>query len=132
MRAALAGVHLHAQTASDWAAQLANPPERRREAMRTLVSMARTFRTLSKETTMTTAFQNFSLLVVIAMPVAVIAAMNAWAYLQGERDTLMLPGVFRYPTSGVALSEGPATVEPAMEAAAEAGMVVDPCERLAA
>lgn len=35
--------------------------------------------------------QNIALLVVIATPVAVIVAMNAWAWLQGERGTLMLP-----------------------------------------
>lgn len=78
------------------------------------------------------SFHNYALLVVVALPVIVVLAMNAWAFFHGERDTLLIPGVTRYPTAGVALAE-----EPAIETVPGAPRAVPttpdrPRERLAA
>jgi hypothetical protein len=53
-----------------------------------------------------------------AAPVLVLAAMNAWLWLAGERGTLLLPALGGWPA--VALDEAPAVRPAAPEAPAEA------------
>jgi len=43
------------------------------------------------------ALHAYALLVAIAVPVSTLAGLNMWLYLQGERDTLLLPGVLGWP-----------------------------------
>ena len=43
------------------------------------------------------AIQQFALLVVVAVPVAVVIAMNLFLAFFGERGTLLLPRMDRYP-----------------------------------
>jgi hypothetical protein len=62
-------------------------------------------------------FQEYSLLVVAATPVALIAAINVHLWLSGERGTLVLPGVMSFPR--MAMDAGvpiPVDVAPATDA----------------
>jgi hypothetical protein len=43
-------------------------------------------------------FQEYALLFVVATPVAVVVLMQVALWLSGERDTLLLPVLTRYPS----------------------------------
>jgi len=43
-------------------------------------------------------FQEYSLLFAVAIPVAVVALIEAVLWLSGERGASLLPGLSRYPT----------------------------------
>ena len=53
-----------------------------------------------------------------AAPVLVLAAMNAWLWATGERGTLLLPALGRWPA--IALEEAPAVHQGESQAPAEA------------
>jgi hypothetical protein len=59
-----------------------------------------------------------ALLVAVAVPVAVIAGLNLWLFVFGERGTLLLPHVGRFPAIKL---DSPQPVE---DAVAQAGIVV--------
>ena len=60
----------------------------------------------------------YGLLITVALPVAVVLAMNAWLALKGERDTLLLPAPRAYPSLPVdAEGSAPAKAVPTPEAA---------------
>ena len=44
------------------------------------------------------AYNDFALLVAIAIPVLVVVALNVYLFLAGEHDTLLLPGVRSWPS----------------------------------
>jgi hypothetical protein len=44
-------------------------------------------------------FNEYGLLVAVALPVLVIAGMQVLLFLGGERGTLLVPGASRYPHS---------------------------------
>lgn len=78
------------------------------------------------------SFHNYALLVVVAVPVFVVLAMNAWAFFHGERDTLMFPVPKRFPSVGANLEE-PLPVAPAVAASVPTVPVRDEVEeRIAA
>ena len=74
-------------------------------------------------------FQEYSLLVAVATPVAVIVAINVQLYLSGERGTLLVPGVMSFPNLASEAATAP-TVENCAPASAEAAN--DDHDRLAA
>lgn len=43
-------------------------------------------------------FQEYSLLLAVAIPVAVVVVIEAVLWLSGERGASLLPGLTRYPT----------------------------------
>lgn len=67
-------------------------------------------------------FQEFALLFAVATPVVVLVGMNAYLWLSGENETLLLPSLKSYPsidTTPRAIDETPAeTGAIATEAAA--------------
>ena len=74
-------------------------------------------------------FQEYSLLIAVAIPVVVLLAMNVALWISGERDTLMMPGFMSFPSSPI---EPAATdVSPATEGVATAAAANDE-ERIAA
>lgn len=77
-------------------------------------------------------FHNYALLVVVAVPVFVVLAMNAWAFFMGERDTLMFPVPKRFPSVEADLAP-PRPAAPAQALAVPTVPVRDEAEeRLAA
>ena len=54
----------------------------------------------------------------VAAPILVLAAMNAWLWLSGERGTLLLPSLGGWPA--IALEEAPALHQGDPQAPAEA------------
>jgi len=78
-------------------------------------------------------FQEYALLIVVLIPVAVVVAMQLYLYLTGERDTLLLPGLRAYPKVDLASPE-PATIDaPATEdAEAAAKLDAEEARRIAA
>jgi hypothetical protein len=65
------------------------------------------------------AIQQYALLVVVAIPVAVVLAMNLLLFFFGERGTLLLPRPGRYPR--IELEDEPA---PQAAAVGQPGIVV--------
>ena len=65
------------------------------------------------------AIQQYALLVVVVIPVAVVVAMNLFLAFFGERGTLLLPGIDPYPR--IALENEPV---PQAAVAEEPGIVV--------
>jgi hypothetical protein len=53
-------------------------------------------------------FHEYALLIAVALPVVVVAALNVWLALRGERDTLLLPVPRAYPTVASAEDVGAA------------------------
>ena len=45
----------------------------------------------------------YALLVAVSLPVAVVVAMQVYLYLEGERDTLLLPGLGGFPKVEIGL-----------------------------
>jgi hypothetical protein len=70
-------------------------------------------------------FNEYALLIAAAVPVLVIVGMQVFLFVKGERGTLLLPGISRYPS--IVIAEDPA--EPVL-AAVEGP--VEGAERLAA
>ena len=66
-----------------------------------------------------TFFQEYALLIGVATPVLVVVAIQAWLYFMGERGTLLLPSLGRYPS--VDISEVATAREPLEVAATERG-----------
>jgi hypothetical protein len=64
------------------------------------------------------ATHEIALLVAVALPVAAILALNLWLFAFGERGTLLLPGLGRFPA--IALDKS----APAEDALVEDGIVV--------
>ena len=68
------------------------------------------------------SFQDIALLFAVATPVAVLVAMNAYLWFNGENETLLFPSLKGYPsidTTPRAIDETPAeTGAVAIEAAA--------------
>lgn len=64
------------------------------------------------------AFQSLVPIAAAAAPVVVLAAMNAWLWLAGERGTLLLPALGPWPA--IALEEAPALHQGEPEAPVEA------------
>ena len=64
------------------------------------------------------AIHEVALLVAVAVPVVAIAGLNLWLFIFGERATLLLPHLGRFPS--ISLDEP----RPAAEALAQAGIVV--------
>lgn len=56
----------------------------------------------------------YALLVAVSAPVSVLFGMNVWLYLEGERGTLLLPGLGGWPAVS---RPAPAAMEPAQMAA---------------
>jgi hypothetical protein len=78
-------------------------------------------------------FSEYGLLVAVATPVAVVAALQVYLFLAGERGTLLLPSL--RPYDSVALepaSDAAVEAEPPRTACAAETKVEDPLERLAA
>lgn len=48
-------------------------------------------------------FQEYSLLIAVSIPVVVLLAMNVALWISGERDTLMMPGLMRFPSQPIEL-----------------------------
>ena len=42
-------------------------------------------------------FEEYALLIAVALPAGIVAGMNLLLYLAGERGTLLLPGVHAFP-----------------------------------
>ncbi len=66
-------------------------------------------------------FQEYSLLIAVSTPVAVLVAMNVALWLSGERDTLVMPGFMSFPSRPIepAIEDvSPATEGATTEAAA--------------
>ena len=53
-------------------------------------------------------FNEYALLIAVATPVVAIVGIQAYLFFNGERDTLLLPGVSDYPA--VAFDKTSATV----------------------
>ena len=53
-------------------------------------------------------FNEYALLIAVATPVVAIVGIQAYLFLNGERDTLLLPGVGDYPA--VAFDKTNATI----------------------
>ena len=51
------------------------------------------------------AYNDFALLVAIAIPVLVVVALNVYLFLAGEHDTLLLPGVRSWPSVEAPVSD---------------------------
>lgn len=64
------------------------------------------------------ALQSLVPIAAVAAPVVVLAAINAWLWLSGERGTLLLPALGRWPA--IALAEAPAFHQGEPEAPVEA------------
>lgn len=64
------------------------------------------------------ALQSLVPIAAVAAPVVVLAAINAWLWLSGERGTLLLPALGRWPA--IALEEAPAFHQGEPEAPVEA------------
>ena len=52
-------------------------------------------------------FEEYALLIAVALPVGVIAFINLLLYLGGERGTLLLPGVRDFPRVAIEPPAGP-------------------------
>jgi hypothetical protein len=44
------------------------------------------------------AIHEFALLIAVALPIAVLLVANVALFLEGERDTLLIPGMRGFPT----------------------------------
>lgn len=60
------------------------------------------------------ATHEVALLVAAVIPVAVIAGINVWLFLLGERGTLLLPGLDRFPALDLSRETEPVVEQPAM------------------
>jgi len=65
-------------------------------------------------------FQEYALLVVVAAPVVAIFAANVMAMLAGERGTLLLPEIGRFPSAAADATIGAAPMAAAAPAEADA------------
>ncbi|HUL56942.1 MAG TPA: hypothetical protein VLT60_08080 [Usitatibacter sp.] len=70
----------------------------------------------------------YGLLVAVSAPVSILAGMNVWLYLRGERGTLLLPALGGWPAVPLAA----AAAEPAPVAAPGSPAANDEPYRLAA
>jgi hypothetical protein len=78
-------------------------------------------------------FNEYALLIVVALPVVVIAGMEIALFVSGERGTGLIPGFNRYPSIETGKT---AAIEPQVASEAPAITAVEPSndevERLAA
>ena len=74
------------------------------------------------------AIQQYALLIVVVLPVAVLVAMNVFLAFFGERGTLLLPRSARYPR--IELEGGPAP-QAALEESATIAVEVEPLRKAA-
>lgn len=51
------------------------------------------------------ATHEFALLIAVALPIAVLLVANVALFLEGERDTLLIPGMRGFPTMDRAVME---------------------------
>lgn len=81
-------------------------------------------------------FNEYALLVAVALPVVVIVGIQVFLFVSGERGTLLLPGLHSYPS--VELAKGaeripePVSVVPVAAVAVETAPSNDAAERIAA
>jgi hypothetical protein len=75
------------------------------------------------------AIQQFALLVVVAVPVVVVLAMNLFLLYFGEHGTLLLPRPARYPR--IELANEPAPQAAALEEPAMAVIEEEPLRKAA-
>ena len=47
-------------------------------------------------------FNEFALLFAVAVPLVTLGAMNTYLWMNGETDTLLLPGIASYPAVAIA------------------------------
>jgi hypothetical protein len=77
----------------------------------------------------------YGLLVAVALPVLAIVGIQVFLFIGGERGTLLLPGVNRYPSIELGKASAAVTAMPVVETAKVAATVEssnDEVERIAA
>ena len=64
-------------------------------------------------------FNEFALLFAVAVPLVTLGTLNAYLWMNGETDTLLLPGVASYPAIAMAAVDvTPASIGAVAEASA--------------